>query len=128
MFRNFFYFLVVVFLFSCYHENREEVQAPEHLLTKEEMVDIITDIQITEGALTYRRTKRLELKYIREAMYRKVFEEHGITPTILHENYDYYNSDPKEMEDIYESVLAKLSRMQSETNSNSKENPKEEID
>jgi transposase len=111
--RYIFIFLLPLF-FSCYHENKVDAKVPEHLLSKSEMVSVLTDVQIAEGALTYRRTRRIEQQGFREAAYDKIFSNYGITAKILNENINYYNNDPGQMEEIYEQVLAKLSRMAGE--------------
>jgi len=50
----------------------------------------------------------------KDSVYTQIFRHYGITVTIFKENVNYYNSYPEIMEDIYEEVLANLSRMQSE--------------
>jgi hypothetical protein len=114
MIRTILFILLLPVFFSCYHENQPEVTVPEQLLSEDEMVLIITDIQLAEGALTYRRTRRVEQQGFRESAYKKIFSNYGITAKILNENVNYYNSDPERMELIYEKVLANLSRMEGE--------------
>lgn len=108
------FILLLPLLFSCYHENQVKVEVPEHLLSESDMVSIITDIQLTEGALTYRRTRRIEQQGFRKSAYKQIFSTYGISAKILNENFNYYNNDPEKMELIYEQVLAKLSRMEGE--------------
>jgi len=112
--RTISFLLLLPLLFSCYHVNKLEIVAPDHLLSEDEMVSILTDVQIAEAALIYRRTHRIEQQGFREAAYQKIFSNYGITAKILNENINYYNNDPEKMEVIYEKVLAKLSRMQGE--------------
>jgi len=114
MIPRIFFILLLPMFFSCYHENQAEVIVPEHLLSEDEMVLIITDVQLVEGALVYRRTRRIEQQDFRESAYEQVFSNYGITAKILNENINYYNNDPENMELIYEQVLAKLSRMEGE--------------
>ncbi len=112
--------LLLPLLFSCYHENKPTAVPPEKLLSEQEMIDILTDVQLIEGALTYRRTHRIEQKDFREHAYDQVFTKYGITAHILNENLNYYSTNPGNMEMIYEKVLAKLSRMQGELNEKEK--------
>jgi len=114
MVRSIFLILLLPFFFSCYHENQSEVNFPEHLLSEDEMVAIITDVQLVEGALVYRRSRRIEQQGFRKSAYKQMFSTYGITAKILNENINYYNSDPATMELIYDQVLAKLSRMEGE--------------
>lgn len=108
------FILLIPLLAACYHVNQPEIKVPEHLLNEEEMVSIITDVQLIEGALSYRRTIRIEQKDFRKSAYQQLFSTYGITAKILNENISYYNNEPEKMELIYEQVLAKLSRIQSE--------------
>ena len=108
------FILLLPLLFSCYHENQPSVEVPHHLLSEEEMVDVITDVQLADGAITYRRTRRIEQKEFRKSVYEQIFENYGITAKILNESMSYYNNSPKQMELIYDKVLAKLSRIEGE--------------
>lgn len=110
--------LFIPFLFSCYHVNQPETEVPALLLNEEEMVSILTDVQLIEGALSYRRTLRIEQKDFRKSAYQQLFSTYGISAKILNENIRYYNNEPEKMEQIYEQVLAKLSRTQSELTKN----------
>lgn len=112
------FFLLLPLLFSCYHENQVERIVPEKLLSEAEMVSILTDIQIAEGAFIYRKTLSIEQEGFRESAYKQIFTTYGITAEILNENINYYNDDPEQMELIYEQILAKLSRMEGELNEN----------
>lgn len=106
--------LLIPLLYSCYHVNQPAANVPDHLLNEEEMASIITDVQLVEGALSYRRTLRIEQKDFRESAYQQLFSTYGITARVLNDNIRYYNNEPEKMELIYEQVLAKLSRIQSE--------------
>jgi len=108
------FILLLPMLFSCYHENQATIEVPDHLLSEEEMIDVITDVQLADGAITYRRTRRIEQKNFRKSAYEQIFSTYGINAKILNENLNYYNSNPKQMELIYEKVLAKLSRIEGE--------------
>jgi hypothetical protein len=113
-FPRFVFFLLLPLLFSCYHENKPEVEVPERLLSESEMVAVLTDVRLAEGALIYRKTRRIEQEEFRESAYKHIFANYGMTAKILNQNINYYNNDPEKMELIYEQVLAKLSRMDSE--------------
>jgi len=114
MFRNILLSLIFFSLISCYHENKEVIPIPKSMLTKDQMVDILTDLQLSEGILTFRRIERLPVANYGESLYSKVIEEHQLTREQLQENIDFYNNDPKLMEKIYDEVLARLNKMQSE--------------
>lgn len=107
--------LIIPFLFSCYHENKVVVEKPDPLFTKEKLTAILTDIQIAEGINSHNRTiKERTNKAYKDSVYQLIFDHYGITSFLLKENINYYNADPAVMEEIYDDVLANLSKIQSE--------------
>lgn len=104
---------LILSLSGCYNINKETVFVPADLITQEDLINILTDIQLVEAGFTISENR----KYITELKpkyYQTVFDNYGITLIQLRENINYYQSDPKIMEEIYESVLANLSKLQSE--------------
>ncbi len=116
MVKNYFLILILIPFLStgCYHENVSKIEIPEVLLSADQMVLVMTDVHLVEGALNYHRVKRLEYKDYKSAYYSKILQEHGINAVQLRENIDYYNSNPKQMEDIYERVLSNLVKLETE--------------
>ncbi len=104
----------ILFVTSCYHENKPQINIPDTLLSKGEMVSILTDIYVAEGTIAYHKTKNELTQEMSTRYYKQIFQEHNINHRILKDNLRYYNSTPEIMEDIMEDVLAKLSRLQSE--------------
>jgi len=113
MIKLFFISISLFLLSSCYNVNRDEPVEPDILLSKEQMVEILTEVQLTEAGFQFKyyRNKAKELK---PEFYNKILKQYGITLQQFKDNIDYYNYFPKVMEEIYESVLANLSKIQSE--------------
>lgn len=101
-------------LTSCYQENKVETAVPEHLLPKKEMVDVLTDIHITEAVISYHRMNKTLTEEMSARYYNMIFDKYHITHRILKENLRYYNTTPEEMEKIMEDVLTNLSKLQAE--------------
>lgn len=114
--RKFLRLVIISLLFSsCYHENKPEVVVPERLLSEEEMVLIMTDLQLAEGVITYNRLQKLSRNSkFKDSVYNLVLTNYKISLDELISNFDYYNSDPQKMELLYEKVLSNLSKLQSE--------------
>lgn len=109
-----FYTLVILLILpSCYNINKSESVIPDVLLTKSQLVDILTEIQIIEAnfRISKNRSKANKLK---PTYYDRILKENGITLQQLKENMDYYHNSPIAMEEIYELVLRNLSKIQSE--------------
>lgn len=109
-------FVLIAFLFfSCYHENQKEIVVPEKLLSEDELVEVLTDLQLAEGLITYQRLQKISVKKdFKDSVYNLVFENYGLTIPELTSNLNYYNNDPQNMEILYEKVLSNLSKLQSE--------------
>lgn len=103
---------VVLTLNACYNVNESEVVTPEELISKEKLVDILTDIQLVEAGFTISENRK-HVTQLKPKYYQAVLDKYDISLIQLRENMNYYQNDSKQMEDIYESVLAKLSKIQS---------------
>lgn len=107
--------LISLLLSSCYHENKQEVVVPDNLLSEDELVLIMTDLQLAEGVITYSRLQKLSRNNdFKDSIYNLVFKNYEISLEELADNFNYYNSDPQNMELLYEKVLSNLSKLQSE--------------
>lgn len=107
-----FFILFSILLFSCENENRQGSIDSEQLLSEKQMIDILTDVHIVEGAKIGRKIMGDTL--MMDAYYRKIFSKHKIDKKQLDENYRYYSSDPEKMDGIYEKVLDNLNKLQVE--------------
>ncbi len=112
-FIKLFFLLIIIFtLSSCYNVNVNEVAVPEKMLSQKQMVDIITDIQLIEAGFSINKYV-IKGKDLKPEYYNEIFKKHSITVQQFSQNIDYYYASPKVMEEIYESVLANLSKIQS---------------
>ncbi len=57
-------FLVLISFTSCYHVNKPDTTPPDPLIPKEEMINILTDIYLTEGAIAYHRLQNKDKKFL----------------------------------------------------------------
>lgn len=108
-------FLVV----SCDHKPKGVL--PNRLLSEQEMTDIMTDVQIIEAELNYRKTEekdslteKLDFRALSRSYYDQLFEHYGITDSIFSENLQYYSKFPGRLEVIMDSVTQRLTKAQSQ--------------
>ena len=75
------------------------------MLSEEQLVDLLTDLQTAEAVIAYRRLHRenTDQEY-KDSLYNKVFTHYNMSAEEVKENLDYYNNYPKKMEIIYEKV------------------------
>lgn len=95
---------------SC-NDKQDKVSAPNLLLSESQMVEIMTDVQILENAINYRRGKNISTNNLKTKGYEALFEHYGITDSVFFENIDYYNDNPVMMKRVMDSVNAKLQKM-----------------
>jgi hypothetical protein len=98
---------------------------PSRLLTEQEMITIMTDVQIIEADINRQKTQERErdpndtMKVvpkdyvaISRDYYAQLFEHYGITDSIFEQNMRYYTERPADLERIMDSVLQRLMKQQ----------------
>ena len=102
-------------------DNMSKAYMPQRLLTEQEMMDVMTDVQIIEADINYQKTKEREAeeapkdyKGLTQSYYDQLFEHYGITDTIFSQNLRDYTERPDQLEKIMDSVTQRFVRVQSE--------------
>ena len=110
--------LLFVLVAACGHKDKGFM--PERLLTESEMIDMMTDVQIIEADVNYRKTQvkeegaqPLEFRNLTQSYYDQLYEHYGITDSIFSQNLRYYSERPEVLEKIMDSVMQRLLREQS---------------
>lgn len=113
--------LSLALLFSgCYKINKINVKKPAHLITKDKMVDILTDMEIIEGATIYNREHYPGYIDIEKRYYQTLFDHYHVTKSQIRISLDYYNNQGDEMAKIYDAVMSKLTEKQTILNEKQK--------
>lgn len=115
--RNLLIISILIYTFSltsCYQNNKEVETAPDHLLSKDQMIEIITQIQLAEGKVVLEREKNKDYRLTGKEYTQALYHQFDITPEQLIENLNYYQEKEDVLVDIYEEVIANLSTMEDE--------------
>ena len=105
-----FLLFVICLFFSCSSEKKK--QAPSVLLSETQMVDVLTDVQIMEAAIGYKKNINQPTEYLKTIGYDTLFSHYGITDSIFKANMVYYyDFEPQTRIRVYDSVEARLARM-----------------
>ena len=108
-------FAGILLLTSCYSSPNQEVgSTPDNIIERDQLVLIITDVEIAESSLRQKQNVGHEIKNIKETYYHSIFSKHAVTKEQYDSSMAYYKRDPEVMDKIYEDVITKLSMMQSE--------------
>jgi hypothetical protein len=93
------------------------VEKPKDLVSKDKMIDMLTDIHISESMYQTRRYTSQDMRKITEAdLYYSVLKKYDVADSTFERSLIYYSSLPKEYERIYSRVLNKLNEMEQEIN------------
>lgn len=119
--------LSLLFVLATACGRRDKGFMPERLLSEQEMIAIMTDVQIIEADINYQKTQEHEQKpddtikivpkdYVRMSRdyYDQLFEHYGITDSIFVQNMKYYTERPEVLGRIMDSVMQRLTKEQSE--------------
>ena len=115
--------LLFVLATACGHKDKGFI--PEQLLSEQEMINIMTDVQIIEADINYQKSQEREQEpndtikiipkdYVKLSRdyYAQLFEHYGITDSIFEQNLKYYTKRPAELEKIMDSVMQRLTKEQ----------------
>jgi hypothetical protein len=96
-------FLILAVLAGC--QDIQKTPKPDDLISKDKMVDVLTEISLLHGARTY-NMNLLEEKGIDPNKY--IYEKYDIDSLQLVKSNDYYAENYAEYQDIYNDVKARL--------------------
>jgi hypothetical protein len=105
MMRRLKYLAIVVLipLMQCKQE-----QKPSGLLNKEEMVNLLVELYLSEAKVTLTGIRRDSANKLFLPYEESVVASRGITDSTLNENYNYYFQHPDELEKILDAVIDTL--------------------
>ena len=123
--KRFVFIVFALLLFSACGD-KSNTFVPDRLLTEQEMIDLMTDVQIIEADISHQKTQERERNdsiphapfdpaKLSRLYYDQLFEHYGITDNILSENMKYYTMHPADLERIMDSVTQRLTKEQSES-------------
>ena len=115
-------FLLICFVLVTACGRRDKGFMPEHLLSEQEMIAVMTDMQIIEADINYQKQQEHEQEQANDTVvfrhkdfmkiskecYDQLFEHYGITDSIFTQNIRYYTERPAVLERIMDSVMQRL--------------------
>jgi hypothetical protein len=104
---------LLFFFASCDSEERP----PEDVLPQDKMVAILSEIHIAESRIVQMHLKSMDSSVLMyDYFQKKLYKKHQTDSTQYKNSYDYYASDPKRLEDIYDKVAKKIEARQKKNN------------
>ena len=112
--RYFFYGFLFLAVISCSQKKplpEAEIQRPDTLISREQMIRVITDVHLAEAAISYVKNKGSQTKYVNEDYLNVVFEKYKISKETFTSNFNYYKQDQADFLKMYEKVIRNLDEM-----------------
>lgn len=100
--RTIFFMSALAWVISCAEKR------PAHILSKQEMVEIMEELYIAEEKINHLALSRDSSKKVFAIMQSKLFENAGVTDTVFRKSFDYYMEHPKDLELIYTALVDTL--------------------
>jgi hypothetical protein len=82
---------------------------PQHVLTKEQMIDILVDIHLAEAKanrISLRSYDSIQAYY--KKLERDVYQKHQVDSVVYRKSFAYYMDHIKHMDEIYAAVVDSL--------------------
>lgn len=104
--------LLVLLLNAC----SSGIDKPDPLLTKKQMTELLTEMQLTEATIQQLQTQTVGIENLVanvHVAYNKLFDKYGLTKKSFEANIRYYAYHSREMKSIYEVVSKNLKELDS---------------
>ncbi len=99
--------LFVLILIGC---GKKAEKLPEGILTKEEMIPVMVDIELAESAITIKALHGDSARQYASDYYNFIYYNHNVPKEVFNKSLDYYIAHPKELDEIYTEVITELSK------------------
>ena len=116
MAKYFPYFMLALILSACYHDAPEPSFNMELVLPQDSMVVLLTDLQLVDGAVNLKSRSGQRQSDYANAYTEQVLEKHGVSNEQFTESIRYYSYYIEELDKIYEEVIIRLGKIESEVN------------
>jgi hypothetical protein len=104
-------FIVSFLLFSCKPVNEEEETIPSTVLSEEQLINVLTDAYLAEGASGI-NVKAVSGEKFDSAYVFNPLKDHNIDKAQFDSSMAYYTRHPKKLKLIYDKILDRLSVIQ----------------
>ena len=103
--RHFLPIVIFLILFSC---SEKKTETPEHIIGKEKMTQLLTDLCLMEGAINVANMNPAHTKM--QAIKFNLYKQHNVTREQFDSSLMYYCRHMEEFREIQANVLEQLNR------------------
>ncbi|NPD45101.1 MULTISPECIES: DUF4296 domain-containing protein [unclassified Lentimicrobium] len=107
------FYLIVVLLIvsSCSSFSKEDTDVPGDLISRDKMIVILADMQITEAFLDDLRKTGIRTNDSSLLYFQKVFKKNQVSPMEFENSLLYYKKNLEQMDMIYTDVVTRLNEL-----------------
>lgn len=105
---------IIAFAFLVFSCKQKSVETPGHILKKKELVDVQVDLYLVEAAHNMNVLKADSADSEYKTLFETVMKKHNITREDYESSLRYYAIDNESLNEIYDSVLVKLTKLENE--------------
>jgi len=102
------YFVFFISVISCNNNDKAK-----DLIPKNQVIDIVTDIHLAEGALKIYEIYPDSIQKKAPIYYATVYKKHHVNEKQFKDSYEYYYKNPAELEKMMDKVTEILSKKES---------------
>ena len=89
----------------------EEIEPPENLISKEQMIGFLIDLHLAEAKINTLGVPHDSAKLLYKHYERYLFEKHHIEDSAYYKSFQYYLQDLEVMDEIYGAIVDSLNVM-----------------
>lgn len=104
-------FVLVFVVVAC---DKPIIPKPDHLIQKDQMIDMLVDMHLAEATHTKFRYDSIMKNNTSANFYYSVLNKYEVTDSLFEKSFIYYASNPKDFEKMYRKVVSKLSEKEQE--------------
>jgi hypothetical protein len=95
----------------------QDAPRPDTLIERDTMIRIMTDMHLTEAAVTFLRNKGQRETGQTDKYFVALFSKYRISKELFESNFDYYKADQEEFIRMYEEVIKNLEGIEKQSHS-----------
>ncbi|SFF44936.1 DUF4296 domain-containing protein [Thermoflexibacter ruber] len=107
-----FLFSLAGILYACGSSQETETPPPAHLISREKMIQLLTEIHMAEAGVSMMAIDHQRATALYKTYHAEILKKHGIDTLAYRQSYDYYMQKPLEMEYILTMVEDSLVKVQ----------------
>ena len=101
--------MAIVLIVSCADTNNDELAKPPNLLDRQQMAEVLSDIQIAEAAIVQKNYGLDSLTRMEAGYYKFIYKKNATTKEVFERSYAYYVTRPDLLDSIYATVIEIIS-------------------